>query len=268
MTELTPSPPHWAVYAIEAAATALLIGAAGVYTIAVQHPASPLRPLLAEPALRRAAIGCAMGGTVVAIAYSPWGRRSGAHLNPAVTLTFFRLGRVAPVDLAGYVAAQVLGALAGVALLAALARGALAHPNVRWYVTTPGMFGALAAFVAELCVTAALMTAILRTMQAARLRAFTPVAAGAIVALAIALESPLSGAGFNPARSFATAAFSGIWDGLWIYLLAPPLGMLAAAQLAGVAAIPCAKLAHDRGRPCQFRACAYRTPLLFSGGQS
>jgi aquaporin Z len=260
--------PHARLYLIEAFSTALLVGLAGVYTISVQSPGSPLHAWIADPFARRAAIGAAMGATVVAIAYSPWGRRSGAHLNPAVTFTFFRLGRVAPRDLAGYIIAQLLGALAGVAALSLIAREALAEPNVRWYVTVPGMLGVAAAFIGELATTTLLMSAILLTMRSLRLRAATPIVAGAIVALAIAFESPLSGTGLNPARSLATAAFSGIWDGLWIYFTAPIAGMLLAAYLFRDISIPCAKLVHDRGRICQFRFCAFASPATLHGGRS
>ncbi|HYZ15381.1 MAG TPA: aquaporin [Candidatus Acidoferrum sp.] len=259
----TPRVSRWSLYAIEGIATAILVAAAGIYTLGVQHPASPLRTMLADPLLRRAAIGLAMGGTIAAIAYSPWGRRSGAHCNPALTFAFFRLGKVARADLCGYVAAQFTGGLAGALAVATLWRSALADPAVHWYVTVPGMPGIVAAFLAELLIPAALLTAILHAMRSERWRPFTPVFAAAIVMLAITFESPLSGAGLNPARSFATAAVSGIWSGLWIYFIAPVCGMLLAASAFTRGTIPCAKLVHDTGRPCQFLGCAFAGPALF-----
>ena len=63
--------------------------------------------------------GRAMGLTAVALIYSPWGRRSGAHLNPAVSLTFWRLGKMAGWDATFYVVGPVLGGLAGVLVRAA-----------------------------------------------------------------------------------------------------------------------------------------------------
>ncbi len=90
--------------------------------------------------------------------------------------------------------------------------------------------------------------------------------AAALVALFIAVESPISGASMNPARSLAPALGAGDWGTLWVYLVGPPLGMLLAAELhrrrvpvereqrAGSTA-GCAKLAHD-DRPCRF--CEYR----------
>jgi aquaporin Z len=253
---------RWSLYAIEGIATATLVAAAGVYTLIVQHPASPLRSVLADPLLRRGAIGTAMGVTIAVIAYSPWGRRSGAHCNPALTFAFFHLGKVAGADACGYVAAQFAGGLTGAATLATVWHAALAHPAVHWYVTVPGMRGVAAAFVAELAVTAALLTAILQAMRSERWRPLTPVFAAAIVMLAITFESPLSGTGLNPARSFATAAVSGIWTGLWIYFIAPVCGMLIAASTFAHDTVPCAKLVHDTGRPCHFLGCAFTTPAL------
>lgn len=252
-------------YAIEAASTAIVLAAAGLYTVAVQYHASPLHAALPDPAMRRAAVGLLMGATVAAIAYSPWGRRSGAHLNPAITLTFLRLGKVASSDAAAYIAAQFGGALLGVGAVALVLHPALADPAVRWYVTVPGTAGTAVAFFAEIAVTAVLMTIVLRSMGSPRWRSYTGVLAGVVVASAIAFESPLSGTGLNPARSMATAAFSGIWTAWWVYLFAPPIGMLAAAEVFArfaPRAVPCAKLVHDRGRPCQFLNCAV------SGGSS
>ncbi len=252
-------------YAIEAGATATLLAAAGAYTLAVQHPGSPLHGWLPDPAMRRAVIGIAMGATLAAIVYSPWGRRSGAHCNPAVTLTFFRLHKVKSFDAFAYVAAQFAGALIGAVAVALLFHNALSDPAVRWYVTVPGMLGVAIAFSAEVAVTVLLMIVVLASMAAPHWRRYTGLFAALILALAITFESPLSGTGLNPARSLATAAVSGIWTAWWVYVIAPFAGMLIAAEIfvrVIHSPIPCAKLAHDSGRRCQFRSCA------FSGGPS
>jgi aquaporin Z len=252
-------------YAIELAATAIILAAAGFYTVAVQYHGSPLHAVLPDAAMRRAVVGLLMGATVASIVYSPWGRRSGAHLNPAITLTFLRLRKVAASDAAAYVAAQFAGALLGVGAVAGVFRAALADPAVRWFVTVPGIGGTAVAFLGEVAVTAVLMTIVLRSMGSPRWRPYTGLLAGVVVASAIAFESPLSGSGLNPARSMATAAFSGIWTAWWVYLVAPPIGMLAAAEIfvrSGSRPVPCAKLVHDRGRPCHFLNCA------LSGGSS
>ena len=76
------------------------------------------------------------------------------------------------------------------------------------------------------------------------------VCAGALVAVYIFVEAPISGTSMNPARSLASAMGAG-FGALWIYFLAPPLGMLAAAIVYGRRA-GCAKLDHARGVPCIF----------------
>ena len=81
----------------------------------------------------------------------------------------------------------------------------------------------------------------------------TGLVAGALVALYIAFEAPLSGMSMNPARSFASAAPGGSVADLWIYFVAPPLGMLAAARAAqrcGARTRGCAKLVHAPDHRC------------------
>jgi len=108
-----PTPLIRPEYLIEAAGLGLFMVSATVCVALLEHPASPLHGWIASGDVRRALIGVAMGLTALALIYSPWGKRSGAHFNPAVTLTFFRLGKVAPRDLVGYVLAQFIGGTAG-----------------------------------------------------------------------------------------------------------------------------------------------------------
>ena len=100
--------------------------------------------------------GVLLGGFMLAaIIYSPWGKRSGAHINPAWTLTTLRLGRAAPWDAAFYAAAQFAGASAGVLLASALLGPGLAHADVHYVTTRPGAWG-VAAAAAEVVITAVL----------------------------------------------------------------------------------------------------------------
>jgi aquaporin Z len=245
---------HWPEYAMEAAEIGCFMLAACFVVAFLEHPVSPLAGTLG-PFARRAATGVAMGLTAIAIVYSPWGRQSGAHFNPAVTLTFFRLGRVAPWDAAFYVVAQCLGAALGVALAALVARELVGHPTVSYAATRPGAWGTGVAFAAELAISCGLMTLVLTLSGTPRLARFTGLAAGVLVATYITLEAPLSGMSMNPARTLGSAVFAGP-HALWIYFTAPPLGMLLAAELhvrlhAGPAA-GCAKLHHDEARRCIF----------------
>src|SRR5262245_35721260 len=137
---------HWPEYLMEAAGLGLFMVSASIFTILLFHPSSPLRAILPAEFFRRTLMGAAMGMTAVAIIFSPWGKQSGAHLNPAVTLTFFRLGKIAPWDAVFYVVAQFIGGLAGMALVALVAGRFLAHRSVNYVATLPGAGGAGWAF--------------------------------------------------------------------------------------------------------------------------
>src|SRR5262249_43836524 len=141
---------HWPEYLCEAAGLGLLMVVAGSAATLLEHPGSPLRQAIQEPVLRRVPMGLAMGLTVVGMVYSPWGVRSGAHLNPAITLTFFLLGKIGPRDGAYYALAQLGGALAGLGLVALALGPALGHPAVHYVTTTPRPAGAGRAFGAPL----------------------------------------------------------------------------------------------------------------------
>ena len=84
---------HWPEYLIEGACLGVFMISAFTFGTILEHPASPLHRVLPHPLLRRFLMGLAMGATAIAIIYSPWGKRSGAHINPSTTLTFFRLGK-------------------------------------------------------------------------------------------------------------------------------------------------------------------------------
>src|SRR3954447_13401269 len=244
---------HWLEYLIEMAGLGAFMIAAGLCVMLISAP--PVASAVQNPDLRRALIGAAMGLTAIALIYSPWGMRSGAHLNPAVTLSFWRLGKVAPADAAFYIAAQFAGGAAGTLLLTALFGDRFTLPPIAAVATHPGSWGEPAAFAAEVAIAFVLMTTVLATGASSRLRRWTGVCAGVLVALYIAIEAPISGMSLNPARSVASALPSGIWHGIWIYLTAPALGMLLAAELhirRGLRT-PCAKLHHNTSRSCIFR---------------
>jgi aquaporin Z len=201
-----------------------------------------------------------MGLTAIAIIYSPWGKQSGAHLNPSVTLTFLRFGKVSRADAAFYVGAQFAGGVAGVALASAVIGPHLADPAVNYVVTVPGTGGVVPAFLAEIAISFILMSVVLRVANTPRWNRYTGLFAGALTATYITLESPISGMSMNPARSFGSALPAQAWSPLWIYFLAPPIGMQLAAELyhrrAGRGRVLCAKLHHANSKRCIFR-CSY-----------
>jgi aquaporin Z len=255
---------HWPEYLIEAACLGLFMVSACSFTVLLQHPGSAIRQMLPSAFVRRLVTGVAMGLTAIALIYSPWGKRSGAHLNPSLTLTFLRLGKIEPWDACFYVLAQFIGGTLGVLLSGLMWGHAIAEQNVRYAATLPGARGMGVAFVAEMGISFVMMTMVLNVSNSAQIARFTGVIAGALVATYITLESPLSGMSMSPARSFASAAPGRLWNSLWIYFTAPPLSMMLAAQvylwLRGKDAVFCAKLHHDNDKRCIFR-CNYQALL-------
>ena len=227
-----------------------------VFATVLQHPVSIVRQLVSSSLGRRALMGLAMGATAIAIVMSPWGKRSGGHFNPAITFTFYRLGKVEFWDAWFYVIAQFVGGLSGVALAKCVLRGALANHAVRYAVTVPGMYGSSVAFVAELTISFILMITVLFATNHKRLAPYTAYFVGILIANYYTFEAPLSGMSTNPARSFGSALQANYWHALWIYFIAPSMGMLAAGEVflrvRRGAAPYCAKLHHANNERCIF----------------
>jgi aquaporin Z len=253
------SPRRWPQYLIEGAGLGTFMISALVVTALLEHPASPVRAALPAALGRRAVAGLAMGATAAALIYSTWGQRSGAHMNPAVTLAFLRLGKIVRRDAAFYVLAQFAGGLAGIAVAGGVLGPAAADPAVNYAATVPGSGGVAAAFVGELVISFAMMAAVLLVSNSERFAGCTGAVAACLIAAYITVEAPLSGMSMNPARSLASAVAAGAGPSLWIYFVAPPAGMLAAAELYrrrfGPAAVRCAKLHHPAHGTCHF-TCA------------
>ena len=247
---------HWPEYAIEAALLGVFMISACLFVVLLEHPQSPARLAFPDPTLRRALMGLAMGGTAIGLIYSPWGKQSGAHFNPATTLAFLRLGKVLPADAAGYVAAHFAGGIGGVLLASLLLGELLADRATNFAVTRPGPQGLAVAFGAEALITFVLMSVILRISNHPTHARLTGVCAGALVALYITVEAPFSGMSMNPARTLGSAVFAREWAGLWLYFTAPPLGMLLAAEVflrqRGPQGVFCAKLHHQNDKRCIF----------------
>ncbi len=222
---------HWRDYLIEAWGLGMFMVMAGSVATLLFSPSSPVVQWIPDPMLRRSLMGMAMGLTAISIIYSPWGKRSGAHLNPSVTLTFFRLKKLAPWDALFYVVAQFLGGALGVFLVGVVLGSLFTDPPISAIATVPGQWGWLAALLTEFLMAWGLMTIVLITANIPRLANYTGIFAGLTVATYITLLSPISGMSMNPARSTASALSAQIWTAFWIYYLAPPLGMLTAAEI-------------------------------------
>lgn len=256
---------HWPEYAIEALCLGLFMVSAAGFATMLQHPLSPFAGWTASPLVQRIPMGVAMGATLVGIIYSPLGARSGAHMNPAVTLTFLRLGKIVRADAVAYVAAQFTGGTAGILAACWLFRGLPAHPAVNYVATVPGQPGALAAFAAEAAISFGMMLMVLGVSNAPRVARFTGLASGVLVAVYITIEAPLSGMSMNPARTLGPALLAHTSGSLWIYFTAPLVGMLLAAELfvrvRGLRRVRCAKLHHPLDVPCIFNCGFMEIPL-------
>jgi aquaporin Z len=243
---------HARIWAAEFAATALLVFVGLSVVCFVFGRGSPSAEAIPSHSLRLLGVGLLFSGCNSLLAVSPLGRLSGAHLNPAVTLSFRVLGRVSNSDVAGYLGAQLLGALGGALLLRFLWRGVA--DSVDGGVTVPTVPVA-AAFGLEAAMTGLLMIVILLFVSSVRLARWTPLAIWPVIAVLVWGGASYTGTSLNPARSAGPAVIFGEGLGvLWLYLLAPTAGAVAvglAWRRRHPSAQPkTAKLFHDARYPC------------------
>ena len=217
---------------------------------------SPFNSLGVSQVTRSVLMGLAISGATYAIIRSPFGRRSGAHFNPALTFAYFGLGRMHRWDALAYIAAQFIGGSTGVFVSHVLFGSNLADLPVLYVVTLPGRYGYLFSFLTEFTMSFSVMEVVLIVSNHRRFAKYSPLCVAFLTVFYFAFCTPLSGYSVNPARSFSSALFARIWDGIWIYFFAPGLGMLAAAALfrrvMGYERIYCAKVFHDLRTVCPF----------------
>jgi aquaporin Z len=170
-------------------------------------------------------------------------------------------------DAVFYAASQFMGGALGVFLVLVVAGPALAHKMVNYAITAPSHGELALPLVAEISISFLLMTTVLNFSNRGTLAPYTGIAAGTLVMLFITFESPISGMSMNPARTFASDLVGMQWSAVWIYFLAPLIGMLGAAELFvrmhGARAVICAKLNHSGKARCIFR-CGYMHPATGS----
>ena len=165
-------------------------------------------------------------GLAVTLIVASSGHLSGAHVNPAVTIGFWSIGRFPFIEVAPYVAAQCVGAI-GASFVLGWLLGAVGNfgatipalPLPQAFVVEAGYSGVLA-FV--------IMGAATDTETPA---AVAPFAIGATVFAGALVTGPLTGGSFNPARSLGPAIASGMWTAHWLYWAAPIVGMIVAMQV-------------------------------------
>jgi aquaporin Z len=252
---------HWPEYLMEAAGLGLFMISACTFAVILDHPASFVRNAIPNSFVRRTLGGIAMGLTAIGLNLFAVGQtvRCASQPSPHPDILpsrqdccrrciFLRFLPIRGWSSGRHVQCSPLG-------------GTITDQNIRYAATLPGSRGAGIAFAAEVAISFLLMTVVLNASNSARWASLTGVFAGVLVALYISLEAPLSGMSMNPARTFASAFSGRIWNALWVYFTAPPLGMLLAAELylrtRGKSGVFCAKLHHDNHQRCIFR-CNYQ----------
>lgn len=221
---------HWTEWGCELLGTAgLLLGGLSAVCLTM-GPGGFVRGHVGSGSARLLLTGVLFAGTGSLMAVSPWGRRSGAHLNPVVTLAFWLQGKVHPGDLLGYVVAQLAGAVLGAAAVLVLwGRTARA---VALGVTQPGPTVSVGtAIVVEAAMTAVLVLVVLLLTSSPRTARWTPLATLVLVALLVWWVAPRTGTSLNPARSLGPALVLPRLHDYGVYVVGPLTGSLLACGL-------------------------------------
>ncbi|HIJ19407.1 MAG TPA: hypothetical protein HPP58_00015 [Deltaproteobacteria bacterium] len=244
---------HWTEYFCELLGTAVLLfaGLTGIYLVS---------PLNLPDVVTYLIIGLFFAMGLVAVVYSPLGKRSGGHVNPAVTTAFWLNGLMSGIDTLGYIAAQFAGAVLGAWIAFTLfdwqrLSAALALPGVNSSV--------LLVFFVEFMVVFSMIVAIFSFISSDNSGRFTGIVVGIYIVAATTLFASISGAGLNPARNLGPALLLGRFDYLWIYFAASALAAFAAYGFfrgaTGGTQPACSKLCYKTDGPCLFNChCEFK----------
>jgi aquaporin Z len=181
-------------------------------------------------------VSLAFGLTVLTMAFAI-GHISGCHLNPAVSLGLWAGGRFPAAQLAPYMAAQVLGAIAAAGVLYVIASGAPGFDVTQGFASngygahSPGGYSMVAALVTEVVMTMFFLLVILGATDKRAPAGFAPIAIGLALTLIHLISIPVTNTSVNPARSTGVAIFVGDWAvaQLWLFWLAPFVGAVLGA---------------------------------------
>ncbi|MGV9993749.1 MIP/aquaporin family protein [Streptomyces sp. NPDC003374] len=222
-------PPHGAADAArEFALTTVLLFCVVTAVRWLAPPNSP--PAVPGPRGAAAAVGVLTGVLLVLLITSPPGRRSGAHMNPAITLALWLMGTFPGRVVPAYAAAQLAGSVAGAALARLCWGPVLEGPAMRYAAVHPGPgWNAAMLLLTESGCLVLLVLMIGCFLSRPGLSRRLPYAVGVATALIITGLAGLSGASANPARQLGPAVLSGATQLLWVYLVAPLIGATAGA---------------------------------------
>ena len=200
----------------------LVLGGCGSAVLAAAYP---------ELGIGFAGVSLAFGLTVLTMAYAV-GHISGGHFNPAVTLGLVAGGRFSAKDAIPYIVAQVIGGIAGAAVLYAIASGKVGFDASAGFASngygehSPNGFALSAVVITEIVLTAFFLIIIHGATDKKAPAGFAPIAIGLALTLIHLISIPVSNTSVNPARSTAVAIFQGSWaiDQLWVFWVAPIIG--------------------------------------------
>lgn len=221
---------NWRHYLQEALGLAIFMASACFFSAMLFSEKSSWYPFFPDFLTRNALMGLMMGLTALFIFYSPWTSPSGSQINPAVTLTFLRLGKMCRYDALFFIVFQFIGGTGAVYLMQSLMGNILTDAPVNSAITIPGKPGAIWALVTEFSIAFITMAMVLFTSGHNKLKKYTRIFTGCLVCGWVIVAGPISGFGMNPARTFASALPAHIWTVSWLYMIAPVAGMLTAAE--------------------------------------